>query len=206
MRNEETLVLSAFRELLARDPEAALILAPRHPERFSEAAQVISQAGLSWQRRTRLPAARKESRAQVILLDSLGELALLYALADVVFIGGSLVPTGGHNILEPALFSKPVLFGPHMSNFREVSQHFLEQRAAIQVATAAELGSKLVELSQDTSERQRIGERGYAILSANRGALDKVLNRVQSELGTATLKARSVRESAGNDRVQTRGG
>ena len=102
---------------------------------------------------TRTNGSREER--QVVLLDSMGELATLYALASVVFIGGSLVPTGGHNILEPALFRKPILFGPSMSNFREMSEDFLQQQAAVQVRDSAELGSELVRMFRDADFRQR---------------------------------------------------
>jgi 3-deoxy-D-manno-octulosonic-acid transferase len=109
----------------------------------------------------------------------MGELATIYALADLVFIGGSLVPTGGHNILEPALFSKPVVFGPHMSNFREISEYFLKEGAAIQVSNSQELGEKFVDLFVNADHRQRLGEKGNAILLSHRGAAGRILERVE---------------------------
>lgn len=182
MKDEEPEVLAAFRRLHSQCSRAVLILAPRHPERFGEVEALISAGGMTCRKRSELRAGDGHSNAAVILLDSLGELALLYALADVVFIGGSLVPTGGHNILEPALYRKPILFGPHMSNFREISHHFLERQAAVQVGSASELGEKLLELSRDAGARQRIGESGYAILTANRGAVQKIVARVKQEV------------------------
>jgi 3-deoxy-D-manno-octulosonic-acid transferase len=122
----------------------------------------------------------------------MGELAALYALASVVFIGGSLVPTGGHNVLEPALFRKPILFGPNMSNFREMSEYFLQRQAAVQVKDSAELGNELIRMFRDAELRQRIGDRGHAILMANRGAAQKIVKQIESiEVRSPKLEVRS---------------
>ena len=135
MKDEEPLVLAAFETLRAACSDAVLVLAPRHPERFREVEKLLSDRSIAYVKRSDLNTGGNGAREerQVVLLDSMGELATLYALASVVFIGGSLVPTGGHNILEPALFRKPILFGPSMSNFREMSEDFLQQQAAVQV-------------------------------------------------------------------------
>ena len=114
----------------------------------------------------------------MILLDSMGELSTIYVLADVVFIGGSLVPRGGHNILEPALYGKPILFGPHMSNFEEMANHFLLQKAAFQVADSLELANRLIELSRDQRLREETGKNARHILQTNSGATDRILERV----------------------------
>ncbi len=190
MQDEEGQVLAAFKRLHLQCPQAVLILAPRHPERFTEVEALISAEGFAYRKRSELESGNGNAGVEVILLDSMGELAVLYGLADVVFIGGSLVPTGGHNILEPALYLKPVLFGPHMSNFREISKHFLEQQAAVQVGNGSELGEKFLELLRDADARRRMGESGYAILASNRGAVQKILGRVKQEVRTVQCEVR----------------
>jgi 3-deoxy-D-manno-octulosonic-acid transferase len=136
---------------------------------------------------------------QVLLLDTMGELATLYALASVVFIGGSLVPTGGHNILEPAVFRKPMIFGPSMSNFREMSEYFLQHEAAVQVKDSAELGNELVRMCCQPELRQQIGDRGHGILMANRGAAQRILNRIESVERSSKYKPRSAKEEVRTD-------
>jgi 3-deoxy-D-manno-octulosonic-acid transferase len=181
MKGEEGQVLSAFAVLRDRCPRAVLILAPRHPERFAEVEAALAAQVFHYCRRSQLKDGSPDSirEVEVVLLDTMGELATIYALADLVFIGGSLVPTGGHNILEPALFSKPVVFGPHMSNFREISEYFLKEGAAIQVSNSQELGEKFVDLFVNADHRQRLGEKGNAILLSHRGAAGRILERVE---------------------------
>ncbi len=197
MKDEEPLVLAAFEMLRAACSEAVLILAPRHPERFREVEKLLSDRSVAYVKRSALnPGTPRESQErQVVLLDSMGELAALYALASVVFIGGSLVPTGGHNILEPALFRKPILFGPSMSNFREMSEYFLQREAAVQVRDSAELGNELIRMFRDAELRQRIGDRGHAILMANRGAAQKIVNRIESIEGRSSNRRIGHREA-----------
>lgn len=192
MKDEEPLVLAAFETLRAVSEEAVLVIAPRHPERFREVEKLLSDRSVAYVKRSDLsPGTQGTSQRRVVLLDSMGELATLYALASVVFIGGSLVPTGGHNLLEPALFRKPILFGPSMSNFREMSEYFLQRQAAVQVKDAAELGTELVRIFRDAELRQRIGDRGHAILMANRGAVQRIVNRIESiEMGTTKEEVR----------------
>jgi 3-deoxy-D-manno-octulosonic-acid transferase len=113
------------------------------------------------------------------LLDTMGELSGIYHLADAVFIGGSLVPKGGHNILEPALFGKPILFGSHMNNFKEMANHFLERQAALQVNDTLSLSDSLIELAQIPSLRNQLGLKAGEILAQNRGATRKVLDRIE---------------------------
>jgi 3-deoxy-D-manno-octulosonic-acid transferase len=112
----------------------------------------------------------------------MGELSTIYHLADLVFIGGSLVPKGGHNILEPALFGKPILFGSHMNNFREIADYFLQRQAALQVNNALSLGDSLIELAQNPSLRNQLGLKAEEILAQNRGATRKVLHRIEEYL------------------------
>jgi 3-deoxy-D-manno-octulosonic-acid transferase len=169
VEGEEPLVLAAFHRVRERVPDARLLIAPRHPERFAEAQRLVEAAGFRCERRSGL-APGGWSNGAVLLLDTLGELAQLYALASVVFVGGSLVPSGGHNILEPAVAGKPVLVGPHMENFQEIADEFREQGALLQVRAGAELGDAVAALFADASRRRELGERARAIFERNRGA------------------------------------
>ena len=140
VRGEEAAVLRAFSRIKATIPSALAILAPRQPERFGEVERIAREAGFVTMRRTELPI-DAEPRADVVVLDSIGELAQIYQLATAVFVGGSLVGHGGHNILEPAIFGKPIVFGAHMQNFREIADAFLANDAAVQVPSERELES-----------------------------------------------------------------
>jgi 3-deoxy-D-manno-octulosonic-acid transferase len=138
MKPEERAVLRAFAPIKKVIPGALLIIAPRQPDRFGDVERVIRAQGFVAARRSELPI-DTEPRADVVVLDTMGELAQLYQLATAVFVGGSLADVGGHNILEPAIFGKPIVFGPHMQNFREIADAFLANRAAVQVQSAREL-------------------------------------------------------------------
>ncbi|HVZ24082.1 MAG TPA: 3-deoxy-D-manno-octulosonic acid transferase [Vicinamibacterales bacterium] len=174
MRGEEAAVLRAFAKIKATQTHAACILAPRAPERFGEVERIAREAGFVVARRSELPI-DAEPRADVIVLDSIGELAQLYQLATVVFVGGSLVDHGGHNILEPAIFGKPILFGPHMQNFREIAETFVAKSAAIQVASDRDLDDAMLGLVRDPVHRASLGAAARALVEANRGAKDKTL-------------------------------
>ncbi len=130
-------------------------------------------------RRTELPI-DAEPRADVVVLDTIGELAQLYQLATAVFVGGSLVDHGGHNILEPAIFGKPIVFGPHMQNFKEIADAFLTNGAAVQVQSERELEEMLLTLVTDPVRRARLGAAARALVEANRGAKDKTLAVIAS--------------------------
>ena len=156
MRGEETAVLGAFKKIKATLRRAS-ILAPRAPERFGEVERIARDAGFVTARRSELPI-DAEPRADVIVLDSIGELAQIYQLATVVFVGGSLVDHGGHNILEPAIFGKPIVFGPHMQNFREIAETFIASGAAIQVASSGrDLDDAILGLVRDPVHRAGLG-------------------------------------------------
>ena len=182
MKHEEELVLLAFDHLRRSHPAATLILAPRHPERFNEVQQLLASRPVTFAKRSDLTGGQSATPVQIWLLDSIGELAATYAVADIVFVGGSLVPSGGHNILEPALFKKPILFGPYMDNFKEVASCFLSRQAALQVKSPEDLAARVLELAENPSLRQTIGENGFQILLANAGATDLILHRVESVL------------------------
>ena len=174
LRGEEEPVLDAFQRIRATWGTALLIIAPRKPERFVEAERLAQQRGWRVARRKELPV-DAEPRVDVVILDTIGELAQLYQIATLVFVGGSLADAGGHNILEPAVFGKPIVFGPHMHNFAEISRTFLENRGAVQVHSATELETVLVELLSDPVRRASLGAAARALVEANRGARQRSL-------------------------------
>jgi 3-deoxy-D-manno-octulosonic-acid transferase len=181
LRGEEAAVLRAFARIKKTIPSALAILAPRHPERFGEAERLAREAGFVTVRRSDLPI-DAEPRADVVVLDSLGELAQLYQLATAVFVGGSLVDGGGHNILEPAIFGKPIVFGPDMQNFKEIADAFLANGAAVQVHSERELEETVAALVSDPVRRARLGAAARALVEANRGAKDKTLAVIEELL------------------------
>ncbi len=174
MRGEEMSVLRAFARLKSAVPGALAVIAPRHPERFDEVETMSRDAGFVTVRRTDLPI-DAEPRADVVVLDTLGELAQVYQVATAVFVGGSLVDHGGHNILEPAIFGKPIVFGPHMQNFQEIADAFIANGAAVQVHSARDLEDALLALVTDPVRRARLGAAARALVEANRGAREKTL-------------------------------
>jgi 3-deoxy-D-manno-octulosonic-acid transferase len=174
MKGEESAALRAFARIKAGLPHALMVLAPRHPERFGEVEHLARDAGFVTVRRSDL-AIDAEPRADVVVLDSIGELAQLYELATAVFVGGSLADHGGHNILEPAIFGKPIVFGPHMQNFQEIADAFLANDAAVQVSSGRELETALLALVTDPVRRARLGAAARALVEANRGAKTKTL-------------------------------
>ena len=171
-QGEDEAILTAFTQLQQHFPELLLILTPRHPQRFDEVYALCQQRKLSVVRRS--SGAACTSAIQVYLGDSIGELLMLYALADVAFVGGSLVPSGGHNVLEPAQLGVPVVFGPHMFNFTEAARHLLAADGARQVKDSVELTDVLRLLLLDPNARQNMGMRAKQAVHANRGALARL--------------------------------
>jgi 3-deoxy-D-manno-octulosonic-acid transferase len=174
---EEEQVLAAHLELQNDVPNALLLLVPRHPDRFRAVADLLNSRRLRFA--TRSSGVPPGAATQVLLVDSVGELAALYASADVAFVGGSLVPIGGHNLLEPAALGVPVLTGPHHSNSKDIARLLLEQGAALQVAGAQELAAALARLLADPEERQRIGAIGRHIVESNRGSVARLLALIE---------------------------
>jgi 3-deoxy-D-manno-octulosonic-acid transferase len=174
VEGEEEPLLAAFKTVQQKFPMAVMILAPRHPERFEKVAGVISAAGFALQRRS-VWQAPHAIRSGVFLLDSVGELAAVYELADVAFVGGSLVATGGHNILEPAQYGAAILVGPHTFNFREIVSIF-EQGSAIKSVTAETVGSELLLLLGHSDERQRMGRLAKESFAKHAGATSRTLD------------------------------
>jgi 3-deoxy-D-manno-octulosonic-acid transferase len=181
LKGEEAAVLSAFTAVRRQHPNALLIIAPRRTERFGEAESLARAEGYRVSRRSELPV-DADPRDDVVILDSIGELAQLFQIATVVFVGGSLVDQGGHNILEPAVHGKPIVFGPSMQNFAEIAAAFLSSQAAIQVASAEQLTEVWMRLSGDSVERARLGAAARALVEANRGAKPRTLDAVVSLL------------------------
>lgn len=173
---EERTMLEAFGQLRKSDAwgKVRLLIAPRHPERFSAVAELLAASGVKFSRRS--AATESATDAQVILLDSIGELAAIYRFASVVFVGGSLVPVGGHNILEPALFAKPIIVGPHMQNFREITKEFLRREALIQLREtnackqSQDLCRTFAELLNDPDRARQLGANARQAIEDNRGA------------------------------------
>jgi 3-deoxy-D-manno-octulosonic-acid transferase len=180
---EEEAVLAAYDVVQRQWRRALLILAPRKPDRFDVAASLSAAAGWNVLRRGVLDfAAPLNESADVLVLDSIGELAGLYSLADAAFVGGSLVPAGGHNILEPAWFSKPPVFGKSMENFGEMAAQFLSARAGVQVSSGPQLGKVWVQLIEDNLLRERMGAAARALSDRNRGAAGRTLDRIAALL------------------------
>ena len=189
MPGEETMLIQAWKQIRSRHSRALLILAPRHPARFESVARLLAGEELRFVRRTALETgqaelARQLALPEILLLDSIGELAGVFELADVVFMGGSLVPTGGHNLLEPAFWAKPILFGPHMENFRDTAELFLRARAAMQVSDAAELARTALELLDNPESRRQLGEGARKALEQESGATRRVLEQLNKCLQT----------------------
>lgn len=191
LAGEEPAVLEALAAVEEKCPQALLLLAPRKPEQFSVAAQLVERDGHPVIRRSTLSLDRASGGAlareagqpgSVLLLDTIGELAAVYALADVVFIGGSLVPAGGHNPIEAAVFGKAPVFGPSMHNFQEIVGRFLSGGAAMEVRSGAELGMAWMALLSDLARRERMGRLAREMAERNRGATAATLERLSALL------------------------
>lgn len=173
-RGEELVLLKALRLARAVMPKLMMVLAPRHPERFSEVEKLLRESSFSFERKTRLPADQYFQK-DVLLLDTVGELAEFFDAADVAFVGGSLVEVGGHNILEPARCRKPVLFGPYMENFKTMAEGMKRNGGAIEVHGAEDLARVLTELLSDSQGRQQMGQRAADFAAAHQQALSENL-------------------------------
>jgi 3-deoxy-D-manno-octulosonic-acid transferase len=174
VEGEEALVLRVYERLRVAHPDLALVIAPRHPERFDTIPSLAESQGLACRRRS-ASSGEAWRGGEVLLLDTLGELASAFSFATVAFVGGSLVERGGHNILEPAAWGKPVVVGPHMENFQEIADAFLAEQALVQVADEEGLFVALDRLLSDEARRHILGERGRALVETNRGALRRTV-------------------------------
>ena len=177
---EDEIVLAAHRQLLAAQPDSLLILVPRHPERFDAVHALSLREGFSTVRRS--SGQLVGDADQVLLGDTMGELLFLYALADLAFVGGSLVPNGGHNLLEPAALGLPVLSGPHLFNFLDIAAQLRAEGALLELTDDNELTLQLRQLLASPRERQRRGSAALAVLRANQGALGQLLEGMENLL------------------------
>lgn len=182
--DEEAILIKAYRVLLTDFTNLFLILAPRHPQRTAEVADLLKKSGVSFRLFTGLQSqsGEKFKAGEVLLVDTVGELMNLYALADVTFVGGSLVPTGGHNLLEPVSRGVPTLFGPYMSNFTEITALVLESGAGVQASTSEALVKTLRRLLADPAHRERLSNNCRAMMRANGGATGKHLEVIAAQL------------------------
>ncbi|RIA34601.1 3-deoxy-D-manno-octulosonic-acid transferase [Ectopseudomonas oleovorans] len=170
---EDEIILAAHRQLLSTSPDALLLLVPRHPERFDSVYELCIKQRLTTRRRS--TGESVQAGDQVLLGDTMGELLFLYALADIAFVGGSLVANGGHNLLEPAALGKPVLSGPHLFNFLEIAAQLREAGALGEVENQTQLAEKVAQLLSEPDAVQRMSQAGLAVLKANQGALERLL-------------------------------
>jgi 3-deoxy-D-manno-octulosonic-acid transferase len=194
---EEEAVLAAYDIVQRQWRRSLLILAPRKPDRFDAAAQITAQVGWKVVRRSAIDMSQPLSDdVDVLILDSIGELAGIYSFADAVFVGGSLVPSGGHNILEPAWFARPPVFGPSMENFRDMAQQFRTEGAGVQVRTADQLGKTWTQLIRDTPMRERMGARAQELARLNRGATERSLLRIEEILAASASASATQRGAA----------
>lgn len=182
-KGEDGIILDAYRRIREKAPGLKLIIAPRHPERFDGVGDLIKESGFAYVRRSSLDGESAGS-SDIILMDTIGELSRAFAGVTITFIGGSLVPAGGHNILEPAYWSRPIIFGPHMDNF-PISKDFLEQSAATEANSSEEIAKTVVSLLNDRERAEAMGRNAKRIVEKNRGAVKKAVELIRSYIGTA---------------------
>lgn len=185
-QGEEEIILAAHRSLLQQHPDLVLVLAPRHPERMNSVATLTSIQGMTLNRRSHISDQTVDS--QVYLVDTLGELKFLYAMADVAFVGGSLIPVGGHNMLEPAAIGLPIVFGPHVDNFKEIAERIQECGAGVMVSNAAHLVEQVDRLIRDPLLRTQWGIQAQAFVNANQGAARRVFDQLSPLIEAGIIK------------------
>ena len=193
MEGEESPLVEAFRQVLAKYSDAVMVLAPRHPERFSQIAKLLENSGVKFWARSRW---KDEPLAGgIFLLDSIGELAAMYQLADIAFVGGSLVPRGGHNILEPARAGVATLVGPYTENFRDIVNLFVRGNA-VRVITKENVAGAFLELLHDEKERRELGRRAAEVFASNSGARQRTMAALDELLGAKGVAPEVGREAA----------
>jgi 3-deoxy-D-manno-octulosonic-acid transferase len=193
LEGEESTLVEAWPRLVATDPQLVLVLAPRHPERFSAVASLLEKSGVLWSKRSswtsESSAAARAPRAlrpgEIVLLDTIGELASVYSLASVAFVGGSLVPAGGHNPLEPAQFAVPIVMGPHSANFAAITDS-LRDDDALRIAAKDDLASVLIELLGDRSAAEAMGKRAREVFDRQAGATDRSVEAIRELLAASS--------------------
>jgi 3-deoxy-D-manno-octulosonic-acid transferase len=180
VEGEEPVMIEAFRNVVKWYPNALMVLAPRHPERWPQVADLLRQSGLPWKRRSEWNHLEPVG-GSIFLLDTIGELAAVYQLATVAFVGGSLVPRGGHNILEPAHYATPVMVGPHTENFREIVDLFV-RAGAVNVVTRDQFSDQLLRLLDQPAKRVELGRHAAEVVRATCGATNRTVEALNSFL------------------------
>ncbi len=177
---EEEMLLNAARQIRAHFTDLLLIIVPRHPERFDRVAALALKSGVKTLRRSEHRPCPSDT--QVLVVDTMGELPLFYATSDIAFVGGSLVPHGGHNILEPAILGRPVITGPHFFNFSDITKQFLAAKAALQVENTEELAQTVITLLQNAQQRAQMGEAGLKLIATSQGASTRLVNLIKHNI------------------------
>jgi len=176
-RGEEQILLDAFQSLKTDFPDLVMVLAPRHPQRFAEVEKLLAAAGLSYVKRSAMNGGT-DRPSDVIFLDTLGELEAFYSAADVAFVGGSLVEAGGHNVMEPARFGKPVLFGPHMANFSRIAEDLKLTGGGVEVCGKEDLAREAARFLGDRAGAKRAGECAYDVVNNDRRVVERSMELV----------------------------
>jgi len=182
-KGEEEILLKVYKGLLKKFDSLKILIAPRHIDRISDIEKLCAEFNFDSIRLSEIN--RKpitDNRTPILLLDTIGQLAQIYSLATIVFMGGSLIKRGGHNIVEPALFEKPVCFGPYMGNFRDMAGQFVGKRAAIKVRDEYELERAIEDLLANKAKGIEMGRRAYALVKENKGALDRIISEIRAIL------------------------
>jgi 3-deoxy-D-manno-octulosonic-acid transferase len=195
---EESALIDAWPRMLAADPQLVLVLAPRHPERFSAVSILLDKSSALWSKRSAWTAESSASRyvlralrpGEIVLLDSIGELASVYSLASIAFVGGSLVPAGGHNPLEPAQFAVPIVMGPHYANFAAITDS-LRSHDALRITEKDDLASTLIELLSDRSAAEAMGKRAREVFDRQAGATDRCVAAILELLAAGSSEERA---------------
>ena len=181
-KGEEEIILDAYEYVRNKFQDIKLILAPRHPERFSEVEEILDNRRFKYVRRTEIQNPDFMD-FDIILLDTIGELSRVFSKAAIAFIGGSLVPAGGHNILEPAYWSRPVICGPYMDNF-PITGEFLKMSAALEVKDSKDMAEAVTALLENNEKASDMGQNARAIVDKNRGAVKKAMDIIRGYIGT----------------------
>ena len=179
---EDEKILDCFQIVKEKIPNLLLVIVPRHPERFETVAELINKRGFIMARRSLHEESSQQhlaAKTDVLLGDTMGELLLLYGASDIAFVGGSFVPTGGHNVLEPLAFGVPAVVGPHMFNFQVIADLLLDEGAIIQVENEKQLAREVITLFQNQNQRIEMGDRGRKVVDQNRGALDRLMSEIE---------------------------
>lgn len=176
-RGEEEIMVDAFLSLKISFPGLAMVLAPRHPQRFGKVEQLLQNRGVGYEKKSHVNG-RERIGADVLLLDTLGDLASLYAIADVALVGGSLVDAGGHNLIEPAQFRKPVLFGPHMTNFADIAGEMKRQGGGIEVRGKEDIIREVSSLLANPEKAEKIGDLAYGVVREGHGVVERSIDLV----------------------------